>query len=119
MSTTFPAETLVCQLDAIAEDNRTPHMALATQLIFHMAQERVELADGYAFRFPAEDYPALVAFIGNERLCCAFFRFELIVEPQHGPVWLRLCGTPDVKAYLAEQLESHTLRPGATEETNA
>ena len=119
MSMTFPAATLVCQLDAIAEENRSPHMALATQLIFHLAQECVELADGYAFRFLAEDYPALVAFVGKERVCCAFFRFELVVEPQQGPVWLRLCGAADVKAYLAERIEAQTLRSGATEETNA
>jgi hypothetical protein len=119
MSTTFPEETLVCKPDAIAEQHRAPHLALAAQLVFHTAQERVELADGYAFRFAADDYPALAAYVANERLCCPFFRFELVVEPRQGAVWLRLCGTSEVKAYLAERLASTTLSPATREGIHA
>lgn len=119
MSTTVSEETLVCKPNAIADQYREPHLALAAQLVFHTAQERVELADGYAFRFAADDYPALAAYVTNERLCCPFFRFELVVEPHQGPVWLRLCGTPEVKAYLAERLALETLQLNTGEQTHA
>lgn len=119
MSTNNAEETLVCKPDAIEEHQREPHLALAAQLVFHTAQERVELADGYAFRFVADDYPALAAYVANERLCCPFFRFELVVEPGQGAVWLRLCGAPEVKAYLAERLASTTLGSATVEGIHA
>ncbi len=43
-------------------------------------------------------------FITAERECCPFFRFELIVEPDDGPVWLRLRGSDEVKAFVFGEL---------------
>jgi hypothetical protein len=61
-----------------------------------------ELPDGYAFRFPADDrfLTALADFIAVERRCCPFFTFTLTVEPSGGPLWLHLCGSAEIKAFV-------------------
>jgi hypothetical protein len=77
--------------------------ALAKE-IFSGCREVAELADGYAFRFPAgEEWAAkLVEFIAVERKCCPFFTFELVFEPQEGPMWLRLKGPEGVKSFIEQ-----------------
>ena len=64
--------------------------------------ERQELADGIALRFPAEQYPAIAAFIANERLCCPAFRFTLEVTPGSGPLLLSITGGSGVTEALME-----------------
>lgn len=78
---------------------------LRRQLVVAVTEIR-ELPDGYAFRFPAaDDRPAqLVEFVSAERICCSFFRFELIFEPHLGPVWLHLRGADGVKEFVRQQL---------------
>lgn len=68
-------------------------------------QEVRELPDGYAFRFPAETSTVqdLAEFIVYERLCCPFFDFELIVEREGGPAWLRLKGREGVKDFIRSE----------------
>lgn len=73
--------------------------------IFAAALEHVEIADGYAFRFPQDEewLPELAAFIVEERRCCPFFTFELVQAPASGPVWLRLRGPDGVKPFIESQ----------------
>lgn len=61
----------------------------------------VELSDGYALRFPGSAgwIAKLVEFVVHERDCCPFFAFELAIEANGGPVWLRLRGV-GVKQFL-------------------
>ena len=70
--------------------------------IFGNALEERELPDGYRFRFQAGDALALrlIEFINFERKCCPFFKFELIFEPESGPVWLNIRGPEGVKDLL-------------------
>jgi hypothetical protein len=97
---TNPQPPLACDLTAIDAEQRAAHRELAAYLVSGAAQERRELADGYAFRFPAERYADLAAFIANERLCCPFFRFVLEVTPAQGPIWLRITGPDGVKLFF-------------------
>lgn len=62
-----------------------------------------ELEDGYAFRLPSDDrwIARAARFMVTERRCCPFFRFELVVESNGGPTWLRLRGGSEVKEYVA------------------
>lgn len=96
---------LVCNLAAIPADERQTHQA-NTQALIASAQQIMELPDGYALQLP--DTPNVLmqaaAYIANERLCCPFFHFALEVEPHGGAVWLKLTGSPDVKAFLRAQL---------------
>jgi hypothetical protein len=70
--------------------------------LFARAEETTELDDGYEFRFPGSDDWAqrVAAFIVSERECCAFFTFELVVQPQDGPIILRLRGPDGVKEFV-------------------
>lgn len=72
------------------------------QGLFAGAQEQRELADGYAFRF-AGTGPwgnRIVEFIASERQCCTFFRFEVVYEPDSGPIWLRMTGPDGTRAFI-------------------
>src|SRR5947209_4324192 len=72
--------------------------------LFQAVEQVSELADGYAFRFPgsAADTQRLLEFTLSERSCCPFFTFELVFEPQQGPIWLRLRGSAAVKEFVAD-----------------
>jgi hypothetical protein len=73
-----------------------------TNEFFKNCAQVVELAEGYAFRFdnPAESLNQILEFIKNERECCQFLRFELVFEPQLGPLWLQLQGSQDAKDFI-------------------
>ncbi len=72
--------------------------------LFATVEEIVELPDGYAYRFAdgERQLAALLEFIAAERRCCPFLTFEIAFEPHAGPLWLRLRGSPRVKAFIAE-----------------
>lgn len=61
-----------------------------------------ELHDGYAFRLPGDADSLLLA--GNvmvaERECCPFLAFELVAEPNRGPVIVRVTGPTGTKEFL-------------------
>lgn len=96
---------IACDMSAIDPGLRAGHVATGAQL-FRAAEEIREFADGYAFRLPA-DADALLKtaeFISLERLCCPFLGFALEVEPEGGPLWLRLTGREGVKAFIREEV---------------
>lgn len=98
-------QPLACDLTAIPSDVREEHVITAPQL-FALAQEVQELPKGYAIRFANEPgkFMAIAKFIENERLCCPFFNFGLEIEPNSGPLWLRLTGGEGVKEMLQTTL---------------
>ena len=63
-----------------------------------------ELANGYAFRLPAERWLAVARWAELERKCCPFFAVELSAAPDRGPVWLRITGAAGVKAFMKEEM---------------
>jgi len=93
--------SLACDLTAIPADVREEHIITAPQL-FALAQEVQELPNGFAIRFGNEPgrFMAIAKFIENERLCCPFFNFVMEIEPNSGPLWLRLTGGEGVKDIL-------------------
>ena len=98
-------QPIVCNINAIKSDERERHYTLGAQ--WQDAVEKVvELPTGYAFRFaPASvDLMALAEFVSRERLCCPFFGFEIVVEANDGPVWLRLKGGQEAKSFIREAL---------------
>ena len=98
-------QTLACDLTAIPSDVREEHVITVPQL-FALALEVQELWNGFAIRFlnEAGRFMAIAKFIENERLCCPFFNFGLEVEPNSGPLWLRLTGGEGVKEILQTTL---------------
>jgi hypothetical protein len=76
--------------------------------IFRGCEQVEELADGYAFKFQEAEHWAgrLLSFVLEERKCCPFFTFDLIFEPQKGPIWLQLRGDERVKLFVKENFLS-------------
>ncbi len=74
--------------------------------IFRDYRQTQELTDGYAFQYPGspEWITKLAEFVAFERQCCQFFTFELVFEPQQGPIWLRLRGDEGVKDFIKTEL---------------
>ena len=66
------------------------------------AIETKELQQGYAFRLPGDsDSIGLIAeLILAERKCCPFLAFELVAEPNLGPVTVRVTGPTGTKEFL-------------------
>jgi hypothetical protein len=94
-------QSLACDLTAIPSTIREEHVMSAPQL-FAAAEEVQDLPNGFAIRFVNEPgrFLSIARFIENERLCCPFFNFGLELEPNNGPLWLRLTGAEGVKEML-------------------
>ena len=106
-TTSSVAETavpLACVADAIPVGERAAHFERMTTLFTTAARERRDLPDGYAFRFDAGAFGELARWITHERRCCPFLRFTLELEPDAGPVWLRLTGPAGTRAFLRAEL---------------
>ena len=93
-----------CNVKAFTPEEREHHRLLSQEL----AQARVEtkeLADGYAFRLDPESVSLaeLADWEVNERKCCPFFDFEIEVERDSGPLWLKLRGSEGVKRFIRSE----------------
>jgi hypothetical protein len=95
------AQPIACDLTVFPVSVRA-ELAAAVPNLFRVVQTVQELADGYAFQFPNE--PGIVLrvahFIEHERQCCPFYTFGLDIEPNGGPIWLRLTGGGEVKQFI-------------------
>jgi len=91
--------SVACTLD---ESERAARSDMLRRELLAGVEERLELATGYAYRFPgAGEWKAkLDDFVDTERRCCSFFHIELTFEPGFGPIWLRLTGDGDVKKFI-------------------
>lgn len=100
-----PNIPLACNMAAFNTEQRERHQAVSQQ-IFESVKEIQELSNGYAFRLPMESSLCMAAaeFITLERLCCPFLNFVLEVEPNDGPLWLKLTGPEGVKQVLQAEL---------------
>jgi hypothetical protein len=95
---------LACVPAAIAPEERAAHFALVRQLFASLVQERAELPNGYAYRFASDAWQLVARFIANERKCCPFLTFELMVSADAGPVWLRMTGPEGTREVLEAEL---------------
>jgi hypothetical protein len=98
--------TFACDMSAIPAAERGAHHALTLRLMTQVGEEIRDLPDGIAFRFPADEYAAVAAFVDRERLCCPFLMFSLDIPPERGSLWLRLTGTEGVKDFIRAELHS-------------
>lgn len=106
VSQTKEPTEFVCNLDAIAPENREAHIALAQRLVLESYLELKELEDGYAFKFAVEEFDTILKYISNERLCCPFFTFNVKITPNHGPIWLSIYGHEQIKIFLKNELQN-------------
>ncbi len=94
-------EEIACLLSEREAAIRGEELAVG---LFTAVEEVAELPDGYAYRFSSDGSQPepLLEFVAAERRCCPFLTFELAFAPHGGPLWLRLRGSPRVKAFIAE-----------------
>lgn len=91
---------IACNPSAIDETNREAHMGVSKSIFSaETILEIKELPSGYGFRLPLETpmIHKVVDFVANERLCCPFFTFTLMISEE---LWLELSGTPEVKEVI-------------------
>ena len=101
---------IACNVMAIDAAHRELH-GITTQELFTAMQDVEELPTGYAFRLPEDRLLKAAEFIAYERLCCPFFNFSLDVEPNGGPIWLRLTASTEIKQLM--QVEFRSLLNGS------
>jgi hypothetical protein len=67
--------------------------------------ERKELADGYSYKFEGRDeiLDKLNDFIKTERMCCDFFRFQVVVA--ENTALLIITGPEGAKEFLKEEVD--------------
>jgi len=80
---------------------------IAAELLDQVASV-VESDDGFTLRWSSGDPWAerVLEIVRLERQCCPFIRFELTIEPNDGPVTLRLLGNDEVKQFIRTELLS-------------
>lgn len=98
------APEIACVPGAIAPQDRAGHFALAHELLKERTEERRDLPEGYAFRFRVEEFDAVVRFVANERKCCPFVDFEIVLTREPHELWLRMSGPPGTRAVLQAEL---------------
>ena len=84
-----------------------PELADRREVVEEMFGGRLrdtELEDGHEFVFPGDGEWAarLTEFIAFERGCCAFLTFELLFEPEGGPIHLLIREPEGAKGIVAE-----------------
>jgi hypothetical protein len=92
---------IACIPRAMNDKQLIRHKQLMKQ-IQNSVEEVKELSNGYGFRFSSKStsFLELAEFITLERLCCPFFNFALELEPDEGPLWLKITGRPGVKEFV-------------------
>ena len=90
---------LACGLTGQEKTGRLRELA---QMLSQRIGDVRELDNGYELPYPGTDesLAAVTEFIALERECCPFLTFELVLEPQRGPLTVRMRGPPGVKEFL-------------------
>lgn len=92
---------LYCNIRALTKIDRERH----DQLMRRLETARVEvqeLPDGFAFQLRNElvSLAELAEWISYESKCCPFFDFEIQLERDNGPLWLKLRGGEGIKPFI-------------------
>jgi len=74
--------------------------------------ETEELQEGYAFRLPGDgEWIGLIAeLIAAERECCPFLTFELVAQPNMGPVIVRVTGPAGGKEFVSYPMQARSIQ---------
>ena len=97
---------IACNINALNTTQRERREILAKQM--HDAGLQIqELPDGYKFLYPADLFLTVAEFVSLEKQCCPFFTFQLIVDPDNGPLWFGITGREGTKEFIQEELGLH------------
>jgi hypothetical protein len=106
--TTTETSSFYCNLKALSVKERARHMLLTLE-IERARVETIELANGFAFRFQdgTVSLANLAEWVSAERKCCPFFDFEIELQGNNGPLWLKLRGKDGVKTFMQSEFGLH------------
>lgn len=95
-----------CNLNAMTKEQRKRQSRFLTPALHSHRLAAKEVADGYEFQFPSDAHTLqLVAeWIGNERLCCPFFTFEIQLKTGAEPMVLYISGPEGVKEFIRAEI---------------
>jgi hypothetical protein len=107
-TTATPKKTVVfaCNMKAMSPEERKRQSEVLSPGLRASKLSSKELADGYEFQFPsdAKTFQMVAEWIGNERLCCPFFDFDLRVGDASAPMSLKISGPEGVKQFIRAEL---------------
>ncbi len=106
--TTVETSNFYCNLNALSTKERARHVLLTLE-IERARVETIELANGFAFRFQdgTVSLADLAEWVSAERKCCPFFDFEIELQGNNGPLWLKLRGKDGVKTFMQSEFGLH------------
>ncbi len=95
-----------CNMKAMTPAQRARHTEVLSPALQAARLKSSELPDGYAFQFPsdAKTFATVSEWVGNERLCCPFFEFDIRVGDSTAPMTLRITGQQGVKQFIKAEL---------------
>ena len=98
---------LTCSLTSEELQHR---LTLLRAEIFPNLKEKVELENGFIYYFEDKDELVfkILEFIGKEKQCCPFFKFDLSILPFKKGVALQISGSKEVKDFL-QMMESEVI----------
>ncbi len=94
-----------CNMNALNRVDRQRYDQLIGRLQAALIEIR-ELPDGYAFRLRNElvSLAEVAEWVSYESKCCPFFDFEMQLERDNGPLWLKLRGKEGIKPFIRAEL---------------
>ena len=106
--TTVETSNFYCNFKALSTKERARHVLLTLE-IERARVETIELANGFAFRFQdgTVSLANLAEWVSAERKCCPFFDFEIELQGNNGPLWLKLRGKDGVKTFMQSEFGLH------------
>src|ERR1700752_4836787 len=113
--TMIETSSFYCNLKALGTEERERHRQL-TREIQQARVETIELANGFAFRFQegTMSLAELAEWVSAERKCCPFFDFEIELQADDGPLWLKTARQRGSKGVHARRIP-HSLTPGTNQ----
>jgi hypothetical protein len=103
---TKKATVFACNMKALTPEQRKRHSEVLSPALRSSKLKTSELSDGYEFQFPsdAKTYQMVAEWVGNERLCCPFFDFDIRISDDSAPMKLRISGPDGVKQFIKAEL---------------
>jgi hypothetical protein len=95
------SEGFYCNAVALDKSERERYDRLIHKLTQARAEAK-ELPDGYALRLNSDiaSLAEVAEWISLESKCCPFFDFEIELQSNRGPLWLKLRGPEGVKPFM-------------------
>lgn len=92
---------------SLTSEELRDRIAMLRNEVFPKITKKEELKEGYIYYFEDEDDLAIkiLEFIGKEKQCCPFFKFDLSILPFKKGIALQISGSKGVKAFLSSKVK--------------